>query len=170
MSSNYQGLHLKFWELYLATTTTTAIIITVSLKSNHNNSNLKSLKIGITSASHIFSLYQQNRSTDFWDNFQWKRDFKATKLAYPNKVRESIKFCFPKSVLNKGKTTIPPPFNCSEVCSFVPGKVKLSAEICSEKSTLNDASISLPDFPRTYMKQQTPTMIPKVINTLDFWF
>ena len=85
MSSNYQGLHLKCWELSLAATTTKTITLIVKLKSNQNNSNLESLKIDIISAYHIFSMYQQNRSTNSWDGFQWKRLIKATKIVYSNK-------------------------------------------------------------------------------------
>ena len=51
------------------------------------------------------------------------------------------------SVLNKGKSTIPPLFNGPEVLSSASAKAKLFAKHFSKNSNLDDSSISLPVFP-----------------------
>ena len=76
------------------------------------------------------------------------------------------------SVLNKGKSAIPPLFNGPEVLSSVYDKAKLFAENFSETSNLDDSGISLPVFPsRTNLKLHnisvTPKMVKKVIMNLD---
>ena len=66
-----------------------------------------------------------------------KRVLEAAKLAYTNKTKQSItshKLCssdfwpIANSVLNKGKSAVPPIFNGPEVLSSVPDKAKLFAE------------------------------------------
>ena len=111
-----------------------------------------------------------------------KRILEAAKLAYANKTKESItsqKFDshdflqIVNSVLNKGKSTIPPLFNCQEVLSSASSdKAKLFAENFSKKSNVDESGISLPDFPsRTNSKLHnisvTPKMVKKVIMNLD---
>ena len=76
------------------------------------------------------------------------------------------------SVLNKGKSTIPPLFNGPEVWSFASNKAKLFTKNFSMNSNLDDSGISLPVFPsRTNVKQHnisiTPKMVKKVIANLD---
>ena len=71
------------------------------------------------------------------------------------------------SVLNKGKSAIPPLFNGSEVLSSASDKAKLFPEKFSVNS-----SISLPVFPsRTNLKlhkiSETPKMVRKVVMNLD---
>ena len=57
------------------------------------------------------------------------------------------------SVLNKGKPTVRPLFNDSEVLSSAPDKAKLFAKKFSWNSNLDDSGISLPVFPsRTNVK------------------
>ena len=57
------------------------------------------------------------------------------------------------SVLNKGKSAIPPLFNGPEVMSSTSDKAKLFSENFSKDSNLDDSSISLPFFPsRTNLK------------------
>ena len=51
------------------------------------------------------------------------------------------------SVLNKGKSAIPPLFNSLEVLSSASDKAKLFAENFSKNSNLDDSAISLPVFP-----------------------
>ena len=77
------------------------------------------------------------------------------------------------SVLNKGKSAIPPPFNGPEVFSSASDKTKLFTENFSKNSNLDDSSISVPVFPpRTNLKLHnisvTPKMVKKVITKLDF--
>ena len=76
------------------------------------------------------------------------------------------------SVLNKGKSAIPPLFKGLEVLSSASDKAKLFAKSFSKNSNLDDSGISLPVFPsRTNLKLHnisvTPTMVKKVITNLD---
>ena len=76
------------------------------------------------------------------------------------------------SVLNKGKSAIPPLFNGLEVLSSSSDKAKLFAKNVSKNSNLDDSGISFPVFPsRTNLKLHnisiTPKMVKKVITNLD---
>ena len=76
------------------------------------------------------------------------------------------------SVLNKGKSAIPPLFNGPGVLSSASDKAKLFAKNFSENSNLDDSGISLPVFPsRTNLKLHnisvTPKMVRKVVMNLD---
>ena len=75
------------------------------------------------------------------------------------------------SVLNKGKSAIPPLFDSPEVLSFASYKAKLFAENFSNNFDLDDSGISLPVSPsRTNLKQHIsviPNMVKKVITNLD---
>ena len=76
------------------------------------------------------------------------------------------------SVLNKGKSAIPPLFNDPEVLSSASDKAKLFAENFSKNSNLDDSGISLPVFPSRINQKLdnitlTPKMVKKVIMDLD---
>ena len=76
------------------------------------------------------------------------------------------------SVLNKGKSAMPPLFNRPEVLSSASDKAKLFAKNFSKNSDLDDSGISLPVFPsRTNLKLYnisiTPEMVKKVITNHD---
>ena len=76
------------------------------------------------------------------------------------------------SVLNKGKSAIPPLFNGPKVLSSASDKVKLFAKNFFKNSNLDDSGIYLPVFPsRTNLKLHnisiTPKMVKKVITNLD---
>ena len=76
------------------------------------------------------------------------------------------------SVLNKGKSAIPPLFKGPEVLSSASDKAKLFAENCSLNSNLDDSGVSLPVFPsRTNLKLHnisiTPKTVRKVVMNLD---
>ena len=76
------------------------------------------------------------------------------------------------SVLNKGKSAIPPLFNGSEVLSSACDKAKFFAENFSMNSNLDNSGISLPVFPsKTNLKLHnisiTPKMVRKVVMNLD---
>ena len=76
------------------------------------------------------------------------------------------------SVLNKGKSAIPPLFNGPEVLSSASDKAKLFAENFSLNSNLDNSGVSLPVFPsRTNLKLHnisvTPKMVRKVVMNLD---
>ena len=110
-----------------------------------------------------------------------KRVLEAAKLAYANTTEESITsqklgsqdfWRIANSVLNKGKSAIPPLFNSLEVLSSASDKAELFAKNFSKNSNLDDSGISLPVFPsRTNLKLHnisvTPKMVKKVITNLD---
>ena len=139
----------------------------------------------IVHRNHFFLLYQQNKSESKVKFRQasnrCKRVLEAAKLAYATKTKESIIsqnlgsrdfWKIANSVLNKGKSAIPPLFNGPEVLSSASDKAKLFAKNFSKISNLDDSGISLPVFPsRTNLKLHnisiTPKMLKKVITNLD---
>ena len=131
-------------------------------------------------------MYQSEKSSDSKVKFRQasnrcKRVLEAAKLAYANKTKQSITsqklasrdfWRIANSVLNKGKSAIPPLFNWPEVLPSASDKVKLFAENFSLNSNLDDSGISLPVFPsRTNLKLHnislTPKMVRKVVMNLD---
>ena len=121
----------------------------------------------IVHRKYFFRLYQQNKSSESKVKFRQasnrcKRVLEAAKLAYATKTKESITsqklgsrdfWQIANSVLNKGKSAIPPLFNGPEVLSSASDKVKLFAKNFSNNSNLDDSGISLPVFPsRTNLK------------------
>ena len=131
-------------------------------------------------------MYQQNKSSESKVKFRQtinccKIVLEAIKLAYANKTKESItsqklgSWDFRKiasSVLNKGKSAIPPPFIGPEVLSFASDKAKLFAENFSKNSNLEDSGISLPVFPsrtnqKLYNISLTSKMVKRGITILD---
>ena len=140
----------------------------------------------IVHRNHFFHLYQQNKSSESKAKFRQasnrcKRVLEAAKLAYPTKTKESITsqklgswdfWRIANSVLNKGKSAIPPLFNRPKVLSSASDKAKLFTKNFPKNSNLDDSGISLPIFPsRTNLKLHnisiTPKMIEKVITNLD---
>ena len=136
--------------------------------------------------NHFFCLYQREKSSDSTVKFRQasnhcKRVLEAAKLACANKRKESITFqklgsCdfwqIANSVLNKGKSAIPPQFNGLEVLPSASDKAKLFAENFSLNSNLDDSGVSLPIFPsRTNLKLHnisiTPKMFREVAMNLD---
>ena len=140
----------------------------------------------IVHRNHFFRLYQQNKSSESKVKFRQasnrcKRVLEAAKLAYANKTKESITsqklgsrdfWRIANSVLNKGKSSIPPLFNSPEVLSSASDKAKLFAENFSKNSNLGDSGIALYVFSsRTNLKLHnislTPKMVKKVTTNLD---
>ena len=140
----------------------------------------------IVHRNHFFRLYQQNKSSESKVKFRQasnrcKRVLEAAKLAYATKTKESITsqklgsrdfWRIANSVLNKGKSAVPPLFNGPEVLSSASDKAKLFAQNFSKNSNLLDSGISLPVFPsRTNLKLHniyiTPKMVKKVVTNLD---
>ena len=85
-----------------------------------------------------------------------KRVLEAAKFACANKTKESITsqklgsgdfWQIANSVLNRGKSAIPPLFNGPDVLSSASDKAKLFAENFSMNSYLDYSGISLPVFP-----------------------
>ena len=108
--------------------------------------------------NHFFRLYQKDKSSDSKVKFRQasnrcKRVLEAAKLAYANKTKESITsqklgsrdfWRIGNSVLNKGKSAIPPLFNDPEVLPSATDKAKLFAETFSKNSVLmNQLSLYL---------------------------
>ena len=101
--------------------------------------------------NHLFRLFQKDTSSDFKVKLRQasnrcKRVFEAAKLAYANKTKESITsqklgsrdfWRIANSVLNKGKSAIPPLFNDPEVLSSASDKTKLFAENFSKNFNLD---------------------------------
>ena len=140
----------------------------------------------IVHRNYFFHLYQQNKSSESEVKFRQasnhcKRVLEAAKLAYTAKTKESITsqklgshdfWQIANSVLNKGKSAIPPLFNRLEVLSSASDKAKLFAKNFSKNSNLDDSGMSLPVFPsRTNLKLHnisiTPKIVKKVITNLD---
>ena len=140
----------------------------------------------IVHRNHFFRLYQREKSSDSKVKFRQasnrcKRLLEAAKLAYANKSKESITsqklgsrdfWGITNSVLNKGKSAIPPLFNGPEVLSSASDKVKLFVENFSLNSNLDESGVSLPVFPfRTNLKLHnisvTPKMVRKVVMNFD---
>ena len=134
--------------------------------------------------NNVFRLYQQNKSSESKLTFRQasnccKRVLEAAKLAYATRTKESITsrnlgsrdfWRIANSVLNKGKSAIPPLFNGPEVLSSASGKAKLFDKNFSKNSSLDDSGISLPVFPsRTKLHNIsiTPKMVKKVLTNLD---
>ena len=129
-------------------------------------------------------MQQKDKSSDSKVKFRQainccKKVLEAAKLAYANETESitsqklgSLDFWqIADSVLNKGKSAIPPLFNGLEVLSSASDKAKLFAENFSKNSNLDDSGISLPVFPsRTNLKLHisvTPKMVKKIIMNLD---
>ena len=139
----------------------------------------------IVHRNHFFHLYQKDKSSESKVKFRQahnhcKRVLEAARLAYANKTKESIAsqklgshdfWRIANSVLNKGKSAIPPLFNGPEVLSSASDKAKLFAGNFSKNSNLDDSGVSLPVFPcRTNLKLHisvTRKMVKKVIMNLD---
>ena len=131
-------------------------------------------------------MYQQNKSSGSKGKFRQasnrcKRVLEAAELAYATKTKESITsqklgsrgfWRIANSVLNKGKSAIPPLFNGLELLSSASDKAELFAKNFSKNSNLDDSGISLLVFPsRTNLKQHnisiTSKMVKKVMTNLD---
>ena len=138
------------------------------------------------SKKSLFSLCEQNKSSESKIKFRQasnrcKRVLEAAKLAYANKTKESITsqklgsrdfWRIANSVLNRGKSAIPPLFNGTEVLSSASDKAKLFPDNFSKNSNPDDSCISLPVFPsRTNLKLHnisvSPKIVRKVIMNLD---
>ena len=138
-----------------------------------------------SSQKSLFRLCQKDKSSESTIKFRQasnrcKRVFEAVKLAYANKTKEPVTsqklgsrgfWRTANSVLNKGKSPIPPLFNAPEVLSSASDKAKLFAENFSKNSNLDDSGASLPVFPsRNNLELHvfaTPKLVEQVIMSLD---
>ena len=106
----------------------------------------------IVHRNHFFRFYQREKSSDSKVKFRQasnrcKRVLEAAKLAYANKTKESITseklgsrdfWRIANSILNKGKSAIPPLFNDPEVLSSASDKAKLFTKNFCKNSDLDD--------------------------------
>ena len=133
----------------------------------------------IVHRNHFFRLYQRKKSSDSKVRFRQANKTNKTN-AYANKTKQSITsqklgsrdfWRIANSVLNKGKSAIPPLFNDLEVLSSASDKAKLVPKNFSINSNLGESGISLPVFPsRTNLKLHiyaTLKMVRKVVMDLD---
>ena len=138
---------------------------------------LTHLHAAIVHRNHFFHLYQQNKSSEsnvklgFLKLPSLHMLLKQKSPSLPRNLALRT-WRIANSVLNKGKSAIPPLFNRLEVLSSASDKAKLFAKNFSKNSNLDDSGISLPVFPsRTNLKLHnisiTPKMIKKVITDLD---
>ena len=133
----------------------------------------------IVHRNHFFCLYQREKSSDSKVKLRQagnfcKRVLEAAKLACANKTKEPLTsqklgsrdfWQIANSVLNKGKSAIPPLFDGLEVLSSASDKAKLFTENFSLNSNLDDSGISLPVFPsRTNLKLHNISVISKMIR------
>ena len=114
----------------------------------------------IVHRNHFFCLYQKDKSSDSKLKFRQasnhcKRVLEAAKLAYANKTKESITsqkrdsqnfWRIGNSVLNKGKSAIPPLFNGPNVLSSASDKEESLAKTFSKNSNLDDSGVSFYQF------------------------
>ena len=140
----------------------------------------------IVHRSHYFHLYQQNKYSESKVKFRQasnhcKRVLEAAKPAYATKTKDSMTsqklgsrdfWRIANSVLDKGKSAIPPLFNRLAMLSSASNKAKLFAKNFSKNFNLDYSGLSLPVFPsRTNLKLRnisiTPIMVKKVITNLD---
>ena len=140
----------------------------------------------IVHRNHFFCLYQKDEFSDCIVKFRQASNrckwvLEAAKLAYANETKGSITsqklgscdfLRIANSVLNKGKSAIPPLFNGPEVLPSASIKVKLFDENVSKSSNLDGSGISLSVFPsKTNLKLRnfsvTSKTVKKVIMNLD---
>ena len=123
-------------------------------------------------------MYQKDKSSDSKVKFRqasncYKRVLEAATLAYANQIKKSITSQKPgshdfwqiaNSVLNKGKSAMPPLFNDPEVLSSASDKAKLLVENFSKNSNLDNSGISLPVFPSgTNLKLHNISVTSKMV-------
>ena len=111
------------------------------VKSHSSPCFLAAYTVVIVYKNYFFHLYQPNKSSESKAKFRQasnccKRVLEAAKLACANKTKESITFQklgsrdfwrIANSVLQKGKSAIPPLFNGPELLSCASNKAKLFA-------------------------------------------
>lgn len=140
----------------------------------------------IAHRNHYFHTYQQERSKEAKSLFRTasnscKRVIERAKSSYAENILDSIAsksigsrdfWRISNSVLNRGKSSIPPLFNGPEVLTSSYDKANLFASIFSSNSSLDDSGHDLPDFPVKTAESLdsvriTPKMVSKVISKLD---
>ena len=132
----------------------------------------------IVHRNHFFCFYPQNKSFESKRKFRQatnhcKKVLKAANHAYANKTKESITsqklgcrdfWQIANSVLNKGKSVIPPLFNGPKVLSSVSDKAKLFTKNFSKNSNLDETDISSLVFPSgTNLKLHNISVTPKMV-------
>jgi len=136
--------------------------------------------------NYYFHRFHQNNSEENKRLFttarnNCKRIIYSAKSDYEAKINDRLKsqrlgsrdfWRIYNSVINKGKSSIPPLFNGPEVLTSSMDKAELFAKIFSTNSTLDDSNNFLPDFPtrtNTLLEtiEITPSKVASVISDLD---
>ena len=127
-------------------------------------------------------MYQKDKSSESKVKFRQasnccKKVLEAVKLVYASKTKESITsqklgswdfWRIASSVLNNGKSAIPPLFNGLQMLSSASDKAKLFAEYFSKNSNLDESGISLSVFPSTTnLKLHNISVIPKMYKKVE---
>ena len=139
-----------------------------------------------SSKKSLFHLYQQPKSPKSKVKFsqasnRCKRVLEASKLAYANKIKESITsqelgscdfWHIANSAHSKGRPAIPPLFNGSKVLPSASDKAKFFLKNLSKNSNLDDSGISLLVFfcwtnLKLHNISVNPKMIKKTITNLN---
>ena len=116
--------------------------------------------VAIIHRNHFFRLYQQNKSSKSKVKFKQasnhcRRALEAGKLAYANKTKESVTsqklrqrdfWGIANSVLNEGKSAIPPLFNCQKVRRTASDKATFFAKNISKNSNLDSSGLKIYQF------------------------
>ena len=116
--------------------------------------------VAIVHRNHFFRLYQQNKSSESKVKFKQasnrcRRALEAAKLAYANKTKESVTsqklfhrdfWGIANSVLNEGKSAIPPLFNCQKARRTASDKATFFAKKISENSNLDSSELKIYQF------------------------
>ena len=160
-------------------------LIEYQVKSNSSPCFSAACAAAIVHRNHFFDLYKKDKSSASKVKFRQasthcKRVLEVAKLAYANETKESITsqklgsrdfWRIANSVLNKGKSAIPPLFNGLELLPSAPDKAKLLAENFSKNSNLDDSAISLPVFPfRTNSKLHNISLTPTMVQAFVCYF
>ena len=130
----------------------------------------------IVHRNHFFHLFEKDKSSESQVKFRQASNRCKMVLEAPNLhmlIKQSPSLPrnldlgtsgIANSVLNKGKSAIPPQFNGPVVLPSASDKAKLFAENSSKNSSL-DSGIPLPVFPsRTNLKLDNISVTPKMVE------
>ena len=140
----------------------------------------------IAHRNYYFNQYRRDGSAASRQSYRrasnaCKRVISEAKTTYSQRIRESISsqkigsrdfWRIYNSVVNSGKSAIPPLFNGLQVISSSKDKANLLAQLFAENSSLDDSDAVLPEFPAKTDRSLdsitiTPKEVSKVLSSLD---
>ena len=140
----------------------------------------------IAHRNHYFHIYQKEKTDEAKSSFRTasnncRRVIERAKSQYAENTQKSIAtqrigtrdfWRISNSILNRGKSSIPPLFNGPEVLTSSSDKANLFADLFSKNSTLDDSGHVPPDFAdKTSNSLEsvliTPKLVSDVISKLD---